>query len=286
MANYKFINYQNMETFAAQLKAKYAKQTDLDAAKSRIEALENVGSQANVLEGVKVNDAELTIADKKVNITVATGDANGNIKVNGADVPVKGLAAMAYKANVAEADLAADLKAVIDAKAEADDVYTKTEIDGKISSVYKPAGTVAFADLPTAAEAILGNVYNVSDAFTSTAAFVEGVGSKYGAGQNVVVVKVGEEYKYDVLSGFVDLSGYVEKETGKRLITSDEATKLNELAAGSTKVESSTTNGNIKINGEETTVYTLPATVIHDTNFTTVTDAEMIALLADATPEA
>lgn len=90
------------------------------------------------------------------------------------------------------------------------DAYTKTEVDGLISSVYKPAGSVAFASLPTLASGVLGNVYNVTDAFTTTADFVEGAGKSYPAGTNVVVVEpTSETYKFDVLAGFVDLSGYV-----------------------------------------------------------------------------
>lgn len=93
------------------------------------------------------------------------------------------------------------------------DAYTKTEVDGMISSVYKPAGSVAFASLPTLASGVLGNVYNVTDAFTTTTDFVEGSGKSYPAGTNVVVVNTGTTssptYKFDVLAGFVDLSGYV-----------------------------------------------------------------------------
>lgn len=55
------------------------------------------------------------------------------------------------------------------------------------------------------------------------------------------------------------LSNKVDKEPGKGLSTNDySATDKNKLAnvtAGATKVESSNTNGNIKINGSETTVY-------------------------------
>ena len=43
-------------------------------------------------------------------------------------------------------------------------------------------------------------------------------------------------------------------------------TKLDSVAEGATKVEASDTNGNVKIGGTETTVYTLPDTVVHDTD--------------------
>lgn len=90
------------------------------------------------------------------------------------------------------------------------DAYTKTEVDGKISAVYKPAGSAAFTSLPTPGSTYLGNVYNVTDAFTTDSRFVEGEGGSYPAGTNVVIVNTtGTTYKFDVLAGFVDLSGYV-----------------------------------------------------------------------------
>lgn len=97
------------------------------------------------------------------------------------------------------------------------DAYTKTEVDNKVdaalSSVYRPAGSVAFASLPSLTAANAGKVVNVTDAFNTTADFVEGAGKSYPAGTNVVIVDVGTEqspsYKYDVLSGFVDLTGYL-----------------------------------------------------------------------------
>lgn len=87
----------------------------------------------------------------------------------------------------------------------------KAYVDGKISSTYKPAGTISFADRPTPTADLLGNVYNVSDAFVIDNKFMEyadGTSKSYPAGTNIVVVKDGEAYKYDVLAGFVDLSGY------------------------------------------------------------------------------
>jgi hypothetical protein len=88
--------------------------------------------------------------------------------------------------------------------------YVKNEVDSKLSSTYKAKGSVAFASLPSLIAANEGNVYNVTDAFTTTSDFVEGSGKSYPAGTNVVIVNTtGTTYKYDVLSGFVDLSGYL-----------------------------------------------------------------------------
>lgn len=87
--------------------------------------------------------------------------------------------------------------------------YADTQIAAKIGSVYKPAGSVAFEDLPTPAASLLGNVYNVTNAFTADAEFITGEqGTQYPAGTNVVVVEVESAYYYDALTGIVDLSSY------------------------------------------------------------------------------
>lgn len=87
--------------------------------------------------------------------------------------------------------------------------YADTQIAAKIGSVYKPAGSVAFEDLPTPAVSLLGNVYNVTNAFTADAEFITGEqGTKYPAGTNVTVVEVDDAYYYDALTGIVDLSSY------------------------------------------------------------------------------
>lgn len=87
--------------------------------------------------------------------------------------------------------------------------YADTQIAAKIGSVYKPAGSVAFENLPTPAASLLGNVYNVTNAFTADAEFITGEqGTQYPAGTNVVVVEVEDAYYYDALTGIVDLSSY------------------------------------------------------------------------------
>lgn len=95
------------------------------------------------------------------------------------------------------------------------DAYTKTETDAKLSAAYKPKGSVAtVAALGALTAANEGNVYNFSAAFTTTSDFVEGAGKSYPTGTNVAIVNTAASgqtavYKYDVLGGFVDLSGYV-----------------------------------------------------------------------------
>lgn len=71
---------------------------------------------------------------------------------------------------------------------------------------------------------------------------------------------------------------FVAAETGKRLMTDAEGTKLGDIAEGATKVEKSATNGNVKINGVETVVYTEPSDVIHGT---VASDEDVTAMLTE-----
>jgi len=135
----------------------------------------------------------------------------------------------------------------------------KSAIDAAIASVYKPAGSVAFASLPNPAKSLLGNVYDVTDAFTTDSKFVNS-GQSYPAGTNVVVINTsGSTYKYDVLAGFVDLSGYQQ--------TSTAVTHTASTAAGS-----ATQPVYVNASGVATpTTYELNKTVPADAVFTDTT---------------
>jgi len=91
-------------------------------------------------------------------------------------------------------------------------IAVKLAIDSAVAAVYRPAGSIAFENLPVISKSVLGNVYNMSDAFVTDNRFVEGAGKSYPAGSNVVAINLGTEqtpdYKYDVLTGFIDLTPY------------------------------------------------------------------------------
>ena len=85
-------------------------------------------------------------------------------------------------------------------------------ISAAVAGAYKAKGSVAFASLPDLDGATIGDVYNVTDQFSTTENFMEGAGKAYPAGTNVVCVDAGSgAKKWDVLAGFVDLAGYVTK---------------------------------------------------------------------------
>ena len=111
-----------------------------------------------------------------------------------------------------------ELKNLINGKANAADVYTIEQTDTAISSavkaaiagVYKVKGSVAFAALPTE-EVAEGDVYNVTDAFTTTDEFVEGADIEYPAGTNVVAVDIDGTMKWDCMAGTYDFSEFMLK---------------------------------------------------------------------------
>lgn len=117
--------------------------------------LQNIAAnaQVNVLECVKVNNVALSIAGKIVKILIGTGSVNGTISVQNVDIPVKGLAALAYKAKVSQADLEAALTAVINAKAESSEVNTISNkidvLNGTGTGSVKKAIDDAFNDFST-----------------------------------------------------------------------------------------------------------------------------------------
>lgn len=126
--------------------------------------------------------------------------------------------------------LESDVETLQTSKANAADVYTKNEVDTKLSAVYRYSGSVnSYADLPTDltnTDSDIGKTYNVK-----TANKAHGI----KAGDNVAWTGT----EWDVLAGEVDLSTYstteqitaeldkkVDKVDGSRLITAEEAAKI------------------------------------------------------------
>lgn len=99
----------------------------------------------------------------------------------------------------------------VDAKVNA----AKTELQNSLGSAFRAKGSTAFASLPAPASATKGDVWNITDQFTTTDQFVDGPGKTLPAGTNVVAVAVttGDTtvMKWDALTGMIDLSGYMRK---------------------------------------------------------------------------
>lgn len=220
--------------------------------------------ESKSLVGIKVNGTALSIADKMVDILIATGTANGTVAVNGADVVVKGLAALAYKAQVSESDLDAALTAVLAAKAAKADVDTLIGTD-----TGKSVRTIANEEL--AAQLIPEGAQESLDTLTEIAQWIQDHPDD-AAAMNTAIAK---------------LNGIVAGIGGE---DDDYATVMAAIEgkiAATTKVEASETNGNIKIDGEETTVYTHPTTTAVAAGFKKVgnDDKGHVVLGADVTKQ-
>lgn len=193
--------------------------------------LDNVaaGAQVNVLETVKVNDTALTATGKAVNVTIATGDSGvGTFKVNGTNVTPYGLGTAAA-ATVETTGVSSDTTTL------ATTAQVKYYVDTHVSSAYKASGSIAPAGVTSTllVAGNEGNVYNLSAALTldatSAALFVDGsAGESFPEGTNIAVVKVGNDYKFDVMAGFVDLSGYV-LSSNLGGLTEDEVEEITDL---------------------------------------------------------
>lgn len=165
------------------------------------------GAQVNVIESVKVNGVALKVTEKGVNIEVPTGALAALDKVKQEHLDEALLALINGKAD----------KATTLAGYGITDAFTKEEtgqaidtaVKSAVSKVYKFKGSVAFADLPTTGQEN-GDVYNVSEAFTTTDAFVEGAGVEYPAGTNVAWVA--DTGKWDCMAGTYDFSDFLKKD--------------------------------------------------------------------------
>ncbi len=220
--------------------------------------------ESKSLVGIKVNGTALAIADKMVDILIGTGATNGTLSVNGANVAVKGLAALAYKAQVSESDLDAALTAVLAAKAAKADVDTLIGTD-----TGKSVRTIANEEL--AAQLIPEGAQESLDTLTEIAQWIQDHPDD-AAAMNTAIAKLngivagigGEDDDYVTVMAAIE---------GK--------------IAGATKVEASEINGNIKIDGEETTVYTHPTTTAVAAGFKKVgnDDKGHVVLGADVTKQ-
>ena len=79
------------------------------------------------------------------------------------------------------------------------------DLDAVAAETLKSKGSCTFAQLPTPAIDTVGNVYNITDNFTTTSSFIEGAGHEYPAGVNVAIIKTGAStgpnYQYDIIGG-------------------------------------------------------------------------------------
>lgn len=237
----KLVKLAALKALAEKVNSDYTKKTDFDALNEQVQGLVTAGGEPNVLTSVKVNGVALAIAEKAVDILIATGTANGTLAVNGADIAVKGLAALAYKAQVSESDLDSALTAVLAAKA------AKADVDTLIGSdTGKSVRTIANEEL--AAQLIPESAQESLDTLAEIAAWIQEHPND-AATMNAAITKLngivagigGEEDDYATVIAAIE---------GK--ISAAQSAIYAAITAGDT-------NGHLKVNGTDVTVYTHPA---------------------------
>lgn len=237
----KLVKLAALKALAEKVNSDYTKKTDFDALNKQVQGLVTAGGEPNVLTSVKVNGVALAIAEKAVDILIATGTANGTLAVNGADIAVKGLAALAYKAQVSESDLDSALNAVLAAKA------AKADVDTLIGSdTGKSVRTIANEEL--AAQLIPESAQESLDTLAEIAAWIQEHPDD-AATMNAAITKLngivagigGEEDDYATVIAAIE---------GK--ISAAQSAIYAAITAGNT-------NGHLKVNGTDVTVYTHPA---------------------------
>lgn len=237
----KLVKLAALKALAEKVNSDYTKKTDFDALNEQVQGLVTAGGEPNVLTSVKVNGVALAIAEKAVDILIATGTANGTLAVNGADIAVKGLAALAYKAQVSASDLDSALTAVLAAKA------AKADVDTLIGSdTGKSVRTIANEEL--AAQLIPESAQESLDTLAEIAAWIQEHPDD-AATMNAAITKLngivagigGEEDDYATVIAAIE---------GK--ISAAQSAIYAAITAGNT-------NGHLKVNGTDVTIYTHPA---------------------------
>lgn len=181
---------------------------DLSAVKTAIESL-STSTTANTSD---ISALQTALA----NLTTAVNDNSTAIATNSSAI------------TAAQADITTNASA-ISADSSAIDTINGSDTGSSMRDVAEdvvstipksitPKGTIEFADLPSLDDVEIGYMYNVSDAFTTTADFVSGAGVDMAANSNVYVINDGTEdspvKKWDVFAtqGIADMSAYQTKE--------------------------------------------------------------------------
>lgn len=176
------------------------------------------GAQANVIEEIQVNGVKVTPTEKTVNITGLATDANLN-------AAVERIAAIEGKEDGwNDKYTKAETDALLNAKANAadvyakNDVYTKTEVDGKIAEIHKWSYSIV-NEVPTPQTAEEFVIYLVKDESGDYKEYIK-VNTGSTEAPAYVIEQLGDFH--------VDLSNYYTKDE----VNTELAKKQDKLTAG------------------------------------------------------
>lgn len=216
----KFINLNNLATFLAKLKTLFVAKELKTGSPNTYKVLSDNNLTDELVTKIQ-NAGDSTFSGAYADLTGKPSIGGKEIASGNQTAASLGLATHAdvtTAANNARAGAINDVKnlgyqtaANVDSKVNA----AKTELQNSLGSAFRAKGSTAFASLPAPASATKGDVWNITDQFTTDDQFVDGSGKTLPAGTNVVAVAVttGDTtvMKWDALTGMIDLSGYMRK---------------------------------------------------------------------------
>lgn len=253
----KLVNLGHLKTVLTNTNDTFATKTALNEIDSRVDELTTAGGEPNVITSIKVNGIAQPISSKSVNITVPTkvsaltNDSEFQTKANvntAITTAIAGLSTLSFKK-------VTELPAV--GAAESNVIY-----------LYKNA-TTGHYDLYAKVEGET-ELQLLDDTTVNLDAYVKIADTTSLLEPYAKTVDINTELtnKVDVVSG---------KGLSTNDYTTTEKNKLAGVKTGANKVEAST-NGKIKIDGVDTTVYTLPSNVIQGA---IAADSEITDLLTE-----
>lgn len=264
-----------------------ADHTKLTNAYTKLEGIE-AGAQVNVIETVKVNGSALTVdGNKAVDVTVSIDNCSDTTIASLADNQVLQYDATSGKWK--NETLPAAVEYSLTAKAEPDTAYAmqyEWKVDNVLTTTINipkdqflkeakfyedaAAATADGKSVPSGQQfpaiyfawELTGGVTSPTWIAVDTLVDTYTAGPGLGKDGNEFYAKVTEAngLSIDDNTGYIGLATVVASTSGtggsNGAMTAAQAEKLAGITDGATKTEASTTNGNIKINGSEVTVYT------------------------------
>ena len=257
----------DLKALAQRVEQDFATKQELNTLSGRVDQLVTAGGEPNVITAVKVNGTALPITDKAVDIGVPgyTIEKAADSGEYAAIYQLKKDGVAAGPAiNIPKDMVVQDGSVVTNPEGQAAGTYIKLVLQNVAEPLFIDVGGLIEYVTSGSAEGDMVVIAIDDTTHKVTATITDGTITKAKLAAALVT----------------EIEGKVDKVEGKVLssndYTTEEKTKLAGVAAGATKVEASTTNGNVKVNGVETTVYTEPEDVLHGSAATAAEVEEML----------
>ena len=162
-------------------------------------------SETNAKKSADSASASETSASNSAT-SASTSENNARVSANSASTSASSASTSASSASTSETNAKKSADSAVTSannastsETNAKKYYEQTKsISESFAGTLRPKGTVTFANLPSVSLAETGDMYNVSDEFTTTTDFAEGAGNTIPLGSNVYKNSDG---KWDVLAG-------------------------------------------------------------------------------------